>query len=144
MRENIFFGFCMLMTLLACNDKILLFETKKFLLMKDLKDASLYSEFRYTTIVLGKVLLFKEIWDERSKIYLFCIKNLDIPTLLSGYTLDIYRKGTWEIRHAKHQEIPLWQKETFFSPKQCPKNDLEAKEMQKNSYALAIGSLMFG
>ena len=108
--------------LLATNDIGLLHETKRFLSkqfeMKDLSDAS---------FVLGI-----QIYRDRSRGILRLSQKSYIDKVLKGF-------GTQD---CKPGDTPV-SKGDKFSLCQCPKNDLETKEMQKIPYALVVGSLMY-
>ena len=108
--------------LLACNDIGLLHETKSFLTkhfeMKDLGDAS---------FVLGIQIL-----RDRSQGILGLSQKSYIEKVLSRFGM----KG------CASTDTPITKGDRF-SLKQCPKTDLEIKEMQKIPYSSAIGSLMY-
>ena len=108
--------------LLACNDIGLLHETKRFLTknfeMKDLGDAS---------FVLGIQIL-----RDRSQGILGLSQKSYIEKVLSRFGMKDCSPGDTPV--AKGDK---------FSLKQCPKTDLEIKEMQKIPYSSAIGSLMY-
>ena len=108
--------------LLAINDIGLLHETKRFLSkqfeMKDLGDAS---------FVLGI-----QIYRDRSRGILRLSQKSYIDKVLKRFGMQDCKPG----------DTPV-SKGDKFSLCQCPKIDLETKEMQKIPYALAIGSLMY-
>ena len=108
--------------LLACSDIGLLHETKNFLTknfeMKDLGDAS---------FVLGIQIL-----RDRSQGILGLSQKSYIEKVLKRFGMNGCSSGDTPV--AKGDKISL---------SQCPKNDLEAKEMQKIPYASAVGSLMY-
>ena len=108
--------------LLATSDARLLHETKKFLTknfeMKDLGNAS---------FVLGIQIL-----RDRPRGILGLSQRTYIDKILSRF----------DMKDSKPRDI-LVAKGDKFSLKQCPKNDLERKEMQKIPYASVIGSLMY-
>ena len=108
--------------LLASSDIGLLHETKNFLSknfeMKDLGDAS---------FVLGIQIL-----RDRSQGILRLSQKGYIEKVLSRFGMSSCSPG----------ETPV-AKGDKFSLSQCPKNDLEIKEMQKIPYASAVGSLMY-
>ena len=108
--------------LLASNDKELLHETKKFLSkkfeMKDLGEAS---------FVLGI-----QIHRDRSRGILGLSQKSYIEKVLQRFGMQDCKPGDTPV--AKGDK---------FSLKQCPKSDLEIKEMQKIPYASALGSLMY-
>ncbi|KAJ9535448.1 hypothetical protein OSB04_un001427, partial [Centaurea solstitialis] len=108
--------------LIATNDLALLHDTKKFLAknfeMKDLGDAS---------FVLGIQIL-----RDRSRGILRLSQRSYIDKVLDRFGMLDSKSGDTPI--AKGDK---------FSLKQCPKNELEIKEMQKIPYASAVGSLMY-
>jgi hypothetical protein len=108
--------------LLATNDKGMLKDTKNFLSknfeMKDLGDAS---------FVLGI-----EILQDRSRGILDLSQRNYIEKILKRFDMQDCRPGATPV--AKGDK---------FSLDQCPKNNLEVKEMQKIPYASAVGSLMY-
>jgi transposase InsO family protein len=108
--------------LLASNDIDLLHETKRFLArnfeMKDLGDAS---------FVLGI-----QIHRDRSRGILGLSQKSYIEKVLKRYGMQDCKPGDTPV--AKGDK---------FSLSQCPKNDLEIKEMQKIPYSSAVGSLMY-
>ncbi|KAJ9547196.1 hypothetical protein OSB04_019739 [Centaurea solstitialis] len=108
--------------LITTNDLALLHDTKKFLAkhfeMKHLGDAS---------FVLGIQIL-----RDRSRGILRLSQTSYIDKVLDRFgMLD-----------SKSRDTPI-AKGDKFSLKQCPKNELEIKEMQKFPYASAVGSLMY-
>ncbi|KAJ9541592.1 hypothetical protein OSB04_028098 [Centaurea solstitialis] len=108
--------------LIATNDLSLLHDTKKFLTkhfeMKDLGDAS---------FVLGIQIL-----RDRSRGILRLSQRSYIDKVFDRFGMLDSKSGDTPI--AKGDK---------FSLKQCPKNDLEIKEMQKIPYASIVGSLMY-
>ena len=108
--------------LLASNDIGLLHETKRFLSkkfeMKDLGNAS---------FVLGI-----QIHWNRDR----CILGLSQKTYIEKV---LKRFG---MQNCKPGDTPI-SKGDKFSLNQCPKNDIEEKEMQKIPYASVVGSLMY-
>ena len=108
--------------LLATNDIGLLHDTKKFLTsqfeMKDLGNAS---------FVLGI-----QIHRDRSRGILGLSQKSYIEKILERYGM----------KDCAPMDTPV-SKGDKFSLKQCPKNELEIKEMQKIPYASAVGSLMY-
>ncbi|KAJ9554358.1 hypothetical protein OSB04_018403 [Centaurea solstitialis] len=108
--------------LIATNDLALLHDTKKFLAkhfeMKDLSDAS---------FVLGIQIL-----RDRSRGILRLSQRSYIDKVLDRFGMLDSKSG--------HTPIAKGDK---FSLKQCPKNELEIKEMQKIPYASAVASLMY-
>ena len=108
--------------LLASNDIGLLHETKRFLSkkfeMKNLGDAS---------FVLGI-----QIHRDRSRGILGLSQK--------GYIEKVLKR--FGMQNSKPGDTPV-AKGDKFSLNQCPKNDLEVKEMQKIPYASAVGSLMY-
>ena len=108
--------------LLATNDIGLLHETKRFLSkkfeMKDLGDASF--------------VLRIQIYRDRSQGILRLSQKSYIDKVLKRFGMQDCKPG----------DTPV-SKGDKFSLCQCPKNDLETKEMQKIPYTLAIGSLMY-
>ncbi|KAL6331379.1 hypothetical protein AAG906_011316 [Vitis piasezkii] len=107
--------------LLASSDVGLLHETKRFLSskfdMKDLGDAS---------FVLGI-----QIYRDRPRGILGLSQKAYIDKVLSRFGMS---NCALETRLAKGDK---------FSLHQCPKNELEKKDMEKFPYASAIGSLMY-
>ena len=108
--------------LLAINDIGMLHETKRFLSknfeMKDLGDAS---------FVLGIL-----IQRDRSRGILGLSQRSYIDKVLKRFGMQDSKPGDTPV--AKGDK---------FSLNQCPKNNLEVKEMQKIPYASAVGSLMY-
>ncbi|KAL6318588.1 hypothetical protein AAG906_000666 [Vitis piasezkii] len=108
--------------LLASIDVELLHETKRFLSrksdMKDLGNAS---------FVLGI-----QIYRDRSRGILGLSQNSYIDKVLSRFGMSNYTPG----------DTPM-AKGDKFSLHQCSRNELERKDMERFSYALAIGSLMY-
>ena len=108
--------------LLATNDIGLLHETKKFqskkFEMKDLGDASF--------------VLRIQIYRDRSRCVLGLSQKSYIEKVLKRFGMQDSKPG----------DTPV-SKGDKFSLEQCPKNDLETKEMQKVPYASAVGSLMY-
>ena len=108
--------------LLATNDIRLLHETKRFLSkqfeMKDLGDSS---------FVLGI-----QIYQDRSRGILRLSQKIYIDKVLKRFGMQDCKPG----------DTPV-SKGDKFSLYQCPKNNLEPKEMQKIPYASAIRSLMY-
>ena len=108
--------------LLATNDIGMLHETKRFLSknfeMKDLGDAS---------FVLGIL-----IQRDRSRGILGLSQRSYIDKVLKRFGMQDSKPGDTPV--AKGDK---------FSLNQCPKNNLEVKEMQKIPYASAVGSLMY-
>ena len=108
--------------LLATNDIGLLHETKRFLSkqfeMKDLGDVS---------FVLGI-----QIYQDRSRGILRLSQKSYIDKVLKRFVMQDYKPG----------DTPV-SKGDKFSLCQCPKNDLETKEMQKIPYASVVGSLLY-
>mgnify|MGYP004607028067 CR=1 FL=1 len=108
--------------LLACNDIGLLHETKRFLArkfeMKDLGDAS---------FVLGI-----QIYRDRARGILGLSQKGYIEKILKRFSMQDCKPG----------DTPI-SKGDKFSLSQCPKNDLEAKALQKIPYASIVGSLMY-
>ncbi|RVX18298.1 Retrovirus-related Pol polyprotein from transposon TNT 1-94 [Vitis vinifera] len=108
--------------LLASIDVELLHETKRFLSsksdMKDLGNAS---------FVLGI-----QIYRDRSRGILGLSQNSYIDKVLSRFGMSNYAPGA----------TPMAKREKF-SLHQCLRNELERKDMERFSYALAIGSLMY-
>ncbi|KAK0589794.1 hypothetical protein LWI29_018597 [Acer saccharum] len=120
---SIYSWFCMSMTyLLATNDIGMLHETKRFLSknfeMKDLGDAS---------FVLGIL-----IQRDHSQGILGLSQRSYIDKVLKRFGMQ----------DSKPSDTPV-AKGDKFSLNQCPKNNLEVKEMQKIPYASAVGSLMY-
>ena len=108
--------------LLASSDIGLLHETKRFLSskfdMKDLGDAS---------FVLGI-----QIYRDRSRSILGLSQKSYINKVLSRFGMSNCSPGD-----------TLMAKSDKFSLHQCPKNELEKKDMERFPYASAIGSLMY-
>ena len=108
--------------LLAINDIGLLHETKRFLSkqfeMKDLGDASFF--------------LGIQICRDRSRGILRLSQKSYIDKLLKRFGMQDCKPGDTHVS-----------KGDKFSLCQCPKNDLETKEMQKIPYASTIESLMY-
>ncbi|RVW52979.1 Retrovirus-related Pol polyprotein from transposon TNT 1-94 [Vitis vinifera] len=108
--------------LLASIDVELLHETKRFLSsksdMKDLGNAS---------FVLGI-----QIYRDHSRGILGLSQNSYIDKVLSRFGMSNYAPGDTPM--AKGDKFSLYQ---------CPRNELERKDMERFSYALAIGSLMY-
>ncbi|KAL3613382.1 hypothetical protein CASFOL_042795 [Castilleja foliolosa] len=108
--------------LLAANNKEMLYETKKFLSnnfeMKDLGEAS---------FVLGI-----QIHRDRSRGILGLSQKSYIEKVLLRYGMQ----------GCKPTDAPI-AKGDKLSLKQCPKSDLEVKEMHKVPYASVVGSLMY-
>ena len=108
--------------LLATNDIGMLHKTKRFLSknfeMKDLGDAS---------FVLGIL-----IQRDRSRGILGLSQRNYIDKVLKRFGMQDSKPGDTPV--AKGDK---------FSLNQCPKNNLEVKEMQKIPYASAVGSLMY-
>ncbi|KAJ9538265.1 hypothetical protein OSB04_030998 [Centaurea solstitialis] len=108
--------------LIATNDLALLHDTKKFLAkhfeMKDLGDAS---------FVLGIQIL-----RDRSRGILRLSQRSYIDKVLDRFGMLDSKSG----------DTPIAKGDKFIL-KQCPKNELEIKEMQKIPYASAVGSLMY-
>ncbi|WKA10747.1 hypothetical protein VitviT2T_028304 [Vitis vinifera] len=86
--------------------------------MKDLGDAS---------FVLGI-----QIYRDRSRGILGLSQKAYIDKVLSRFGMSNYAPGDM-----------LVAKGNKFSLHQCPKNELEKKDMERFPYALAIGSLMY-
>lgn len=108
--------------LLATNDKGLLHDVKKFLSnnfeMKDMGEAS---------YVIGI-----EIFRNRSQGLLGLSQKEYINKVLERFRMEKCSAGI----------VPI-QKGDKFSEKQCPRNDLERKEMESIPYASVVGSLMY-
>lgn len=108
--------------LLAANDKALLHDVKKFLSnnfeMKDMGEAS---------YVIGI-----EIFRDRKQGLLGLSQKAYINKILERFIMESCSAGM----------VPI-QKGDKFSKKQCPKNDLERKEMEYIPYASLVGSLMY-
>ena len=108
--------------LLASSDVGLLHETKRFLSskfdMKDLGDAS---------SVLGI-----QIYRDRPRGILRLSQKAYIDKVLSRFGMSNCAPGNTHV--AKGDK---------FSLHQCPKNELEKKDMEKFPYASAVGSLMY-
>ena len=108
--------------LLATNDKKILQETKRFLSkkfeVKDLDEAS---------FVLGI-----KIYRDRYRSILGLSQKTYIEKVLERYGMKDCKPGDTSV--AKGDK---------FSLSQCPKNDLQVKEMQKIPYASAVGSLIY-
>ncbi|XXG86494.1 hypothetical protein AAC387_Pa11g1379 [Persea americana] len=108
--------------LLATNDIGMLHETKRFLSkkfeMKDLGDAS---------FVLGIL-----IQRDRSRGILGLSQRSYIDKVLKRFGMQDSKQGNTPIS-----------KGDKFSLNQCPRTNLEVKEMQKIPYASAVGSLMY-
>ena len=108
--------------LLATNDIGMLHETKRFLSknfeMKDLGDAS---------FVLGIL-----IQRDRSRGILGLSQRSYIDKVLERFGMQDSKPGDTPVANGDK-----------FSLNQCPKNNLEGKEMQKIPYASAVGSLMY-
>ena len=108
--------------LLATNDIGLLHETKRFLSKKfEMKDLGVAS------FVLGI-----QIHRDRSRGILGLSQKSYIEKVLKRFGMQDCKPG----------DTPV-SKGDKFSLSQCPKNDFEAKEMQKIPYASAVGSLMY-
>nr|KYP65681.1 Retrovirus-related Pol polyprotein from transposon TNT 1-94 [Cajanus cajan] len=107
---------------LATNDLGLLSETKNFLSnnfeMKDMGEAS---------YVIGI-----EIFRDRSQGLLGLSQKAYINKILERFIMDTCLASP----------VPI-QKEDKFSLMQCPKNDLEWKQMEAIPYASVVGSLMY-
>ena len=108
--------------LLATNDTCLLHETKRFLSkqfeMKDHGD---------TSFVLGI-----QIYRDHSRGILGLSQKRYMDKVLKRFGMQDCKPG----------DTPM-SKGDKFSLCQCPKNDLETKEMQKIPYASVVGSLMY-
>ena len=108
--------------LLASSDVGLLHETKRFLSskfdMKDLGDAS---------FVLGI-----QIYRDRSRGILGLSQKSYIDKVLSRFGINNCSPGDTHV--AKGDK---------FSLHQCPRNELERKDMERFLYALVVGSLMY-
>ena len=108
--------------LLATNDLGLLSETKRFLSnnfeMKDMGEA-------YYVIGI-------EIFRDRSQGLLGLSQNAYINKVLERFRMD----------KCSASPVPI-QKGDKFSLMQCPKNDLERKQMENIPYASVVGSLMY-
>lgn len=108
--------------LLATNDKSLLHDVKKFLSnnfeMKDMGEAS---------YVIGIV-----IFRDRKQGLLGLSQKSYINKILERFRMENCSVGV----------VPI-QKGDKFSLMQCPKNDLEQKEMESIPYASIVGSLMY-
>ncbi|KAK2435686.1 hypothetical protein QL285_020729 [Trifolium repens] len=108
--------------LLATNDLGLLHETKKFLSnnfeMKDMGEAS---------YVIGI-----EIFRDRSQGVLGLSQKAYINKILERFRMD----------KCSASPVPI-QKGDKFSLMQCPKNELERKQMESIPYASVVGSLMY-
>ena len=108
--------------LLASSDVELLHETKQFLSskfdMKDLGNAS---------FVLGI-----QIHKDRSRGILGLSQKAYIDKVLSRFGMSNYAPG----------DMPVVKGDKF-SLHQCPKNELEMKDMERFSYASALGNLMY-
>ena len=108
--------------LLATNDLGLLFETKNFLSknfeMKDMGEAS---------YVIGI-----EIFRDRSQGLLGLSQKAYINRVLERFNMD----------KCSASVVPI-QKGDKFSLMQCPKNELEHKQMEGIPYASVVGSLMY-
>lgn len=108
--------------LLAANDKGILRETKEFLSknfeMKDMGEAS---------YVIGI-----EIFRDRSQGLLGLSQKNYIERVLEKFNMHKCSAGV----------VPI-QKGDKFSLMQCPKNDVERKEMEAIPYASVVGSLMY-
>jgi len=108
--------------LLATNDLGLLIETKRFLSnnfeMKDMGEA-------YYVIGI-------EIFRDRSQGLLGLSQNAYINKVLERFKMD----------KCSASPVPI-QKGDKFSLMQCPKNDLERKQMENILYASVVGSLMY-
>ena len=108
--------------LFAVNDMVLLYDVKKFLSnnfeMKDMGEVS---------YVIGI-----EIFRNRSQGLLGLSQKGYINKVLERFRMESCSAGI----------VPI-QKEDKFSNMQCPKNDLERKEMESIPYASVVGSLMY-
>ncbi|RDX85463.1 hypothetical protein CR513_33349, partial [Mucuna pruriens] len=108
--------------LLASSDTDLLHETKRFMMnnfeMKDLGEAS---------FVLGIQML-----RDRSQGILRLSQENYINKVLKRFGM----------KDSKPRDTPIVKGDKF-SLKQCPNDDLERNEMQKNPYASVVGSLMY-
>ena len=117
-----FFWFHMLMAYCSPQMIGLLHETKRFLSkqfeMKDLGD---------TSFVLGI-----QIYQDRSRGILGLSQKRYMDKVLKRFGMQDCKPGDTSMS-----------KGDKFSLCQCPKNDLETKEMQKIPYASAVGSLMY-
>ncbi|CAM8943489.1 unnamed protein product [Rhodiola kirilowii] len=108
--------------LLAANDMCILYETKKYLSnffeMKDMGDAS---------YVIGI-----EIFRNKSQGLLGLSQKGYINKILERYRMEKCSSGL----------VPI-QKGDKFSKMQCPRNELEQKEMARIPYASVVGSLIY-
>ena len=108
--------------LLASNNMRMIFETKQFLSknfdMKDLGEAS---------YVIGI-----EIHQDRSCGLLGLSQNNDIEKVLKRFNM----------KNCSSSVAPIV-KGDLFCELQCPKNDLEKKQMNKIPYVSAVGSIMY-